>query len=231
MNNLEDIISKIQVYIDDKDSIRETSLKYARTVIIHCRKAIQLIHQQKMQQAEELIKKGSATLAELYDVTKDHADLSKAGYVENAAQEFVEAQCLYNILHHEALPDPDTIQTTYTAYLMGLCDVVGELRRKALDMVLAGDQKDAQQYLVIMEDIYAAIIRFDYPSSLIPIKRKQDIARNLIEKTRGELAVASCEQRIEYRTDEFRGLLDVINKQKEHSMQKKQEDLDLDRVW
>ena len=220
MNNLEDIISKIQVYIDDKDSIRETSLKYARTVIIHCRKAIQLIHQHKMQQAEELIKKASATLAELYDVTKDHADLSKAGYVENAAQEFVEAQCFYNILHHEALPDPDAIQTTYTAYLMGLCDVVGELRRKALDMVLAGEQKDAQQYLVIMEDIYAAILRFDYPSSLIPIKRKQDIARNLIEKTRGELAVASCEQRIEYRTDEFRGLLDVINKQRESSIQK-----------
>lgn len=231
MNNLDEIIDKIQLYIDDKDSIREVSLKHARTSIIHCRKAIQLLHQQQMQKAEDLIKKASATLAELYDVTKKHPDLAKAGFVENAAQEFVEAQCFYNILNQEDLPDPDEIQTTYTAYLMGLCDLIGELRRKTLDLVLAGEQKDAYSYLVLMEDIYGAILRFDYPSSLIPIKRKQDIARNLIEKTRGELAVASCEQRIEYRTDEFRGLLDTINKNNKSNNQKRQQDLNLDRVW
>ena len=67
-----------------------------------------------------------------------------------------------------------------------------------------------------MEDIYGAILRFDYPSGLIPIKKKQDMVRGLIEKTRGELAVASCERRIEYKTDEFRGILDEmsINKNK-----------------
>ena len=232
MNNLEGIIDKIEKHIDDKDNIREKTLRLARNIIIHCRKSIQRMHQQDFETAEKQMKKASAQLAELYDQTREHQDLFNAGYVENAAQEFVEAKCFFNILHDEDLPDPDDIQTTYTSYLKGLCDVVGELRRKALDSVLQGTPDIGQTYLRKMEDIYDAILRFDYPSSLIPIKRKQDIARSLIEKTRGELAVASCEHRIEYRTDEFRGLLDDIQKSKnERKKQPKNHDLDIDRVW
>jgi hypothetical protein len=74
------------------------------------------------------------------------------------------------------------------------------------------------------------IIRFDYPSGLIPIKKKQDMVRGLIERTRGELAVASCERRIEYRTDEFRGMLDRVNKKKVQN-KKKKSDLDIDDIW
>ena len=228
MDNLEGIIDKIEKQINDKDQAREKALRFSRTIIITCRKAIQKIHQKQYDEAEKLIKKASASLAELYDSTKDFPDLYNAGFVENASQEFVEAHCLFNILQGKNLPDPDSIQTTYTSYLTGLCDVVGELRRKTLDTVLEGQHKEAITYLNTMEEIYDAVLRFDYPSSLVPIKRKQDIARSLIEKTRGELAVASCEQRIEYRTDEFRGLLDKINKEPKKKQSKK--DLDLDRV-
>ncbi len=232
MNNLEGIINKIEQHIDEKENVREKSLRLARTIIIHCRRGIQRMHQQDFSEADKHLKKASALLAELYDQTKNHQDLYNAGFVENASQEFVEAHCFFNILHEKDLPDPDDIQTTYTAYLKGLCDLIGELRRKALDSVLQGTNEIGQEYLHKMEEIYDAIIRFDYPSSLIPIKRKQDIARSLIEKTRGELVVASCEHRIEYRTDEFRGLLDDMQKtNKANNKGKKNQDLDIDRIW
>ncbi|MCK5636686.1 MAG: RNA-binding protein, partial [Thermoplasmatales archaeon] len=126
------------------------------------------------------------------------------------------------------------IKTTYSSYLMGLCDLVGELRRTALDSIRAGESKEADNYLSMMDDIYDVIIRFDYPSGLIPIKKKQDMVRNLIERTRGELAVASCERRIEYRTDEFRGMIDRINGNKDKKKSKKKDDtsdLDIDDIW
>ena len=88
----------------------------------------------------------------------------------------------------EDLPDPDSIQTTSSAYLLGLCDVVGELRRGALDFMLEGNTVKAEEYLGYMDRIYDAIMSFDYPSSLVPVKKKQDMVRGLIEKTRGELA-------------------------------------------
>ena len=211
MKNLDKIVDKIEKNIDDKDKIREQALRSSREIIIGCRKAIQNIHQEFMKDANSNIKKASVNLQKLYDLTKNHPELYHAGFVENAAQELVEAHCLYNIMRGKDLPDPDEIQTTYSSYLLGLCDLVGELRRISLDCIREGQAKVADNYLGMMEDIYDVIIRFDYPSGLIPIKKKQDMVRNLIERTRGELAVASCERRIEYRTDEFRGMLDRIN--------------------
>ena len=155
--------------------------------------------------------------------------------MENAAQEFVEVQCLYNIMKGEDLPDPDTIQATYSAYLLGLCDVVGELRRGALDFILDGKAAKANEYLQHMDRIYDAIMSFDYPSALVPIKKKQDMVRALIERTRGDLVVSSCEQRIHEKTHELYGLLDRANEEKVNGKKKKVEaeekDIDIDKVW
>ena len=135
-------------------------------------------------------------------------------------------------MQNKNLPDPDELQTTYSAYLCGLCDVVGELRRKSLDCILDGKAKKANNYLKLMDEIYDSIMKFDYPSALVPIKKKQDMVRGIIEKTRGELAVASCESRIEYRTDEFKGLLDQVNvKKNKRKYKKKNNDLNLDRLF
>lgn len=234
MKNLDKIVDKIEKSIDDKDKIREQALRSSREIIIGCRKAIQCIHQELMKDAKSNIKNASVKLQELYNLTENHPELYHAGFVENAAQELVEASCLYNVMKGKDLPDPDEIKTTYSSYLLGLCDLVGELRRTALDSIRAGEAKDADDYLNIMEEIYDVIIRFDYPSGLIPIKKKQDMVRNLIERTRGELAVASCERRIEYRTDEFRGMLDKIDGSKKKIKTKKKDsdsDLDINGIW
>jgi len=232
MKNLDNIVDKIEKSIDGKELVREKALRSSRDIIINCRKAIQHIHQEHMKDANNHIKQASAKLAKLYDTTQSHQELYHAGFVENAAQEFVEAHCLYNIMQGKNLPDPDKIQTTYRSYLMGLCDLVGELRRTALDCIRTGKAKKADEYLDMMEEIYNVIIRFDYPSGLIPIKKKQDRVRGMIEKTRGELAVASCERRIEYRTDEFRGMIDRVTDTKKKSKNKKKDsDLDIDGIW
>ena len=230
MKNLDNIVDKIEKSIDDKELIREKALRFSRDIIINCRKAIQHIHQNKNENAKKNIKAASIKLEELHSITKNYPDLYHAGFVENAAQELVEAYCFYNIMHGKDLPDPDKMQTTYSSYLMGLCDLVGELRRTVLDSIRSGQQKNADEYLTMMEEIYDVIIRFDYPSGLVPIKKKQDMVRGLIEKTRGELAVASCERRIEYRTDEFKGILDKMNENKTKS-RKKDDTLDIDDIW
>jgi translin len=230
MKNLDKIVDKIEKSIDNKDKIREQALRSSREIIIGCRKAIQHIHQDLMNDAKTNIKKASIKLQELYNLTEDYPEIYHAGFVENAAQELVEAHCLYNIMKGKDLPDPDKLQTTYSSYLLGLCDLVGELRRTALDSIRSGNTKEADKCLNMMEEIYDVIIRFDYPSGLIPIKKKQDMVRGLIERTRGELAVASCERRIEYRTDEFRGMLDKVNK-KRLKRKKEESDLDIDDIW
>jgi translin len=235
MKNLDGIIEKIDHHIGEKEKIREDALKTSRDIIICCRKGIQQLHRDQMNEAESYIKQASAKLAQLYDCTKDHPEIFHAGFVENAAQEFVEIHCLYNIMKGMDLPDPDKLQTTYSAYLLGLCDVVGELRRGALDFMLEGNPTKANENLQHMDRIYDAIMSFDYPSALVPIKKKQDMVRGLIEKTRGELVVSSCERRIHDRTHEFDGILDQVNGEKNNRKKKtaeaEEEDIDIDKVW
>ncbi|MCU0851401.1 MAG: RNA-binding protein [Candidatus Thermoplasmatota archaeon] len=235
MKNLDGIIEKIENHIDEKEKIREDALKASRDIIIFCRKGIQQLHRNQMEEAESYMKQASTRLAQLYEITMGHADVFHTGFVENAAQEYVEIQCLYNIMKGEDLPDPDAIQTTYSAYLLGLCDVVGELRRGALDFMLEGNTQKANEYLGYMDRIYDAIMSFDYPSALVPIKKKQDMVRSLIEKTRGELVVSSCEQRIHDRTHEFHGLLDQVTEERSNRKKKTEdtedEDIDIDKVW
>ena len=232
MNNLEDIIGKIDKHITKKEQIREHALKSSRDIIINCRKAIQHLHRNMLDEAKSHIDQASEKLVQLTTMTEHYPDIAHAGFVENAAQELVEAHCLYNIKKGDDLPDPDAIHTTYSAYLLGLCDVVGELRRAALDFILKGEPSKANEYLEFMDSIYDAIMSFDYPSGLIPIKRKQDMVRGLIEKTRGELAVASCGKRIDERASEFHGFLDTLNgKQAKEQKKKESLDIDIDKVW
>ena len=235
MNNLDGIIEKIDQRISEKEKIREDALRYSRDIIICCRKGIQQLHRNLPEGAESFRTQAFALLKELTELTKHDSDIFNTGCVENAAQEYVELHCLANIIRGEDLPDPDAIQTTYSSYLLGLCDVVGELRRGALDFMLAGNTEKASEYLHHMDRIYDAIMSFDYPSALVPIKKKQDMIRALIEKTRGELVVSSVENRIHERTHEFHGLLDTLNGEKENEKKKRttsdKEDIDIDKVW
>jgi len=215
MKNLEEIIDAIEKEINEKDSVKEQTLRHSRMIIINCRKAIQRMHQNQFNQAKELIHSTGNLIISIHENSDAFPEILSSGFVENATQEYAEASCLYHILQKKDIPGPEQLHISNTSYLMGLCDVVGELRRKTLDALLKGNFTTASELLEIMEAIYDAILRFDYPSSLVPIKRKQDVSRMLIEKTRGELAISSCEQRITSKTEEFKQYMDSIkNKEK-----------------
>jgi len=94
MKNLDKIVDKIEKNIDSKDRVREQALRSSREIIIGCRKAIQNVHKDLLKDAKSEIKNASVKLLKLYDLTKNHPELYHAGFVENAAQELVEAHCL-----------------------------------------------------------------------------------------------------------------------------------------
>jgi translin len=234
MKNLDAIMERINQEISAKEKVREEALRFSRDIIINCRKAIQHLHRDLMPAAQEFIGQAGSLLSKLIMVTKDHPDIFYAGYVENAEQEYVEASCLLSILQGKVLPSPGELQVTSSSFLMGLCDLVGELRRAALDVMLEGDTAKATNYLKMMDQIYDAIMSFDYPSGLVPIKKKQDVVRSLVEKTRGELVVVSSERRMEERSREVHGILEKTEGDKpvrRRQASEEDSDLDVDKVW
>src|SRR5579871_788241 len=112
------------------------------------------------------------------------------GLAHDALQESVEAQLLYAVIRHEALPGPAELSVEPEPYLMGLGDLVGEVRRLALDRLAAGDVPGAEAQLTTMEHLYRTLLRFDTTRAIVALKPKQDVARSLLERTRGDVTMA-----------------------------------------
>jgi translin len=195
LKKLDTIVSEIEKELDRKEEVRELSIKSARSILRLSGSAIR-----KMQggsNASPLLNKATKEALSLGKALKKHPELSYAGYVESALQELAEAGIVRSIIDNKPLPLPSAIGVTNTAYLLGMGDAIGELRRFALAALTKGNVKKANDYLRLMDELFAALMSFDYPHAIVAIRRKQDIARGLIEKTRGEIVVSSRSKELE----------------------------------
>ena len=189
MKGLDPIVARLEAELDEKDRVREEALRVARDLVRLAGVAIRGMH--RGEDVKNPLDAVRDTTSRLREVLADHPDLWHGGAVEVALQEAAEAAIVHSVLGDAALPDPREIGVTSAAYLLGLADAVGELRRFALDRLRAGKVEDAMGFLDHMEEVFDALLRFDHPNAILPLRHKQDVARGLIERTRGELAVAS----------------------------------------
>lgn len=120
----------------------------------------------------------------------DHGARVDASLARDAFQEASEALLLAAIVAGRPLPAPGDIGVDVESYLLGLGDVVGEVRRLALDRLAADDLDRAESYLELMASLYHTLMRFDTTRAIVPLKPKQDTARSLLERTRGEVVMA-----------------------------------------
>jgi translin len=195
MRNLDEVVAKIEEELDEKDQIREIALKSSRAITRLSGSALKGLHR-----GEDLGSHMSELrdeVSRLMSLLAEHPDLAHSGYVESAFQEFAEVCITMNLITEDDVPLPEEVGVGSVPYLLAL----GELRRLSLESLRSGDVGKANHYLDRMEDLYHALIRFDYPDAVVAIRHKQDVARSLLEKTRGDVAVASSAKRLHDRLD------------------------------
>ncbi len=199
MKNLDRIMGMVESELDEKDQVREVALKSSRAIVRMSGTLMRGVHTGS---------RDAAGLAELKDEVSSlssllatNPDLANAGYVETAFQEYSELGIVMSIIDTDDVPSPENLGVTSIVYLLALGDSVGELRRLCLDELKSGSVDKANYFLERMEDIYVALMRFDYPDAIVPVRRKQDIARSLLEKTRGDVAVATSSQKLQDKLD------------------------------
>ena len=91
---------------------------------------------------------------------------------------------------HDPLPVPVDVGVGDAAYLNGLAETVGELRRHLLDVLRAGDVARASALFAAMEDIHALLADLDFPDAITGnLRRATDVARSIIERTRSDLTL------------------------------------------
>jgi translin len=195
---LSEIGSRLFNNFEDKDEAREKSLRLSRNIIRLSGRAIKSIHREQYNDAELLIEDISKLNNEILSLLKIHPDIYHAGFVENAQTEYAEAAIIYHLLTENRIPEPAELNVEDSAFLLGLGDVVGELRRIILDLIRKDKPYDGEKYLEIMDEIFSTIILFDFPDALSKgLRHKGDVARSLVEKTRGDLTIAIGNARLD----------------------------------
>ena len=189
--DLDDIAGALHEGFDAKTAAREKALPAARRSIRASANAIRAVHRGEFEVARGLIRESRAALDEGMDGVADHPDVRFAGYLLDAEKEYAEANLTYSLVAGEELAAPDMLGVGDAPYLNGLAEAIGEGRRHILDLLRTGDVAKAERTLGALEDMYGLLVTMDYPDAItMNLRRSTDVARSLIEKTRGDLSIA-----------------------------------------
>jgi translin len=177
--------------LDTRNAAREQALRWSRELVRACATSIRAIHRRDDVAAERLIGEAQDLNRELCTLLERLPDIYWAGYVQDAQKELVEACCTLALVRGASLPDPATMGIAPGAFLNGLAEAVGELRRYVLDMLRRGEVDGCERLLGAMDDIYSLLVTLDYPDALTSgLRRTTDLTRGILEKTRGDLTLA-----------------------------------------
>jgi translin len=184
--------------LDRKSSARDAALAGSRTTIRFCANAIRAVHRSEWTEAKRLMKEAEKTLKAAQKALDPFPEIYYVGFLMDAQKEYVEARATYAIIKGEDIPGPEELGIGEAPYLNGLGETVGELRRFILDLLRHGNVERCETLLDAMDDIYYVLVSMDYPDAITGgLRRTTDIARSLIERTRGEFSIALVQENLE----------------------------------
>src|SRR5215208_4266351 len=191
MEKLESIADRIRQKFDLRTAKRDEALKKARQLTRACSLAIRGVHRDDKEAMETNLAEAQKLADKLRDELKGYPDLYYAGYTQDSLKEFVEANVTCALIQSQPLLTPEDLGVEDATYLNGLAEVVGELRRRTLDILRTGYSQEAERLLGHMDEIYSVLVTMDYPDAITNgLRRQTDLARGIIEKTRGDITVS-----------------------------------------
>jgi translin len=206
VNKLEDIAQEALEALEARHRIREEVLDRSRRLIRHSANTIRAIHRGEFEKAKEMLDEGRAMAEQFGSELAEESAIYEAGYVQDALKEYAEASITYAVVQGLPLPSPGELQIDYPAYLNGLGEAMGELRRSILDLMRAGDLVRAEELLGVMDEVYGVLVTVDFPDAITRgLRRTTDMVRGVLERTRGDLTMAVRQQRLEATLREFEG--------------------------
>ena len=198
MDNLDSIADRIRANFTAKNAARDAALERSRTLTRHCANAIRAVHRDERALALEHIAAARSIVEGLRKDLAPFPDLYHTGYSQDALKEFAEANIVYALVGNEPLPEPEAIGVEYAAYLNGLGEAAGELRRRCLDIIRHAHTDEAERLLEAMDDIYSLLVTVDYPDAITGgLRRTTDMVRGVTERTRGDITMSLRQYRLQ----------------------------------
>lgn len=169
-------ISKLQ---DRQDKVMQTS----REVVRLAGESITQMHARNYHEARAKLRELDRGISRLKKIEKGFEY-----YSMQAHQEYVEAAALYSVIKTHKLPSYSYLREQPVPYLLGIMDMIGEMKRESFECMRDGEYGEARRYHDSMQRIYDSTIHMRFANSLLPnFRKKQDVARIQIESVGSEL--------------------------------------------
>jgi translin len=202
--NLDVIGPEILARLEAKNARREQVLAASRHLVQHAARSIHAIHREDWRAVDDLLAEADRLNEEMSAAAAGEPDLMAAGYTLDAQKEYAEAHLARALVKGTDLPAPERLGVADAAWLNGLGEAIGELRRRALDLIRRGRIEDAEAVLDQMSEAYVFLSTVDFPRALTrDIKRTNDMVRGVTERTRGDLTVAVRQEQLKAALDRF----------------------------
>lgn len=135
---------------------REKLIQKSREIITLSKQIIYSIHRNDYKKAEGLTK---TIKTRIKNLPNNSYDMNMDGV---AKQEFVESIAFYEFAKHNRIPTRKELNVDMEPYLSGLCDLTGELVRKAVNSAINKDAKDVIKIRKFIDDFYGEMLMFDF---------------------------------------------------------------------
>jgi translin len=188
LGTLKSILKEVKKELAEKDKVRENAQQSMRKATSLSKQAILLMHQKKHEEAVKLVENAKELISRLQDSAREYPDIIYSGMFSAALQEYSEANILLGLIQEARFVTRKEINVPTVDYVLGLADVIGEYRRLALDALREGKAAKGEECLEIMDEIYIELMAMDEAYMLVSgLRRKCDVARRIIETTRGDI--------------------------------------------
>ena len=203
-NNLDSIANEIRLDLQAKDAAREKALPLCREAIRYCSNAIRALHRQEFDKARDMLGSAHKLVGEAKQSLAAYSEMHGSRFLLDAQKEFAEGSITLALITKQGLPSPDELGIDYAAYLNGLGEAVGELRRYILDSLRKGNQSRGEELLQAMDDIYDVLVTMDFPDAITGgLRRTTDTVRAVLERTRSDLTLAIQQKSLENKLEKF----------------------------
>lgn len=204
-SHLAKIGERIRESLVAKNTARDRAVNLSRELIRYCSLAIRASHRDEWDEAERLLGEARRAADELVAIVNPYPDLCFTGYTQDALKELAEAHIALAIAQNKPAPTPEEIGVEYAAYLNGLAEAAGELRRRALDEIRGGHSQEAERLLAAMDEIYDVLVTMDFPEAITGgLRRNTDMVRGVLERTRSDLTISFRESELKAAIDALR---------------------------
>ncbi len=180
--NVQNSLNSLSSQMKELEQRREALIKETREVISLCSKAIILLHGDKAKESETMLDSASSSIKKL----KDYVICDLNRYLWPAEQEYVEAYVLKEIVERKSfLSGHDELNVSLNAYVTGLLDCTGEIKRMIYDNLRKNNHGYSLSLFEIMQSIYNLVYPFSFYDNLIPgIRKKLDVSKRMMEDVR-----------------------------------------------